>query len=79
MEKSEVESKKEPHPWANFLDARLKAMLWMRNEMKYFYSQISSSLSMDEEQVRSIFSTYDYGEYLAQKVEMDLKNETKTL
>lgn len=72
------ESNKEPHPWANFLDARLKAMVWMRNELDRSSDEIADSLSMDEGQVDGILSSYHYGQYLVQKAKRNSSNETKT-
>ncbi len=47
--------KKEIHPWEEFLKARYKAMLWMRDEQCYSAGRIAYMLSMDEHQVISIF------------------------
>lgn len=41
------------HPWQSFLDARKRAILWMRGE-GYSDAQIALFLSCDEVQVRSI-------------------------
>lgn len=39
------------HPWAYFLNARWKAILWMREVMEKNDKQIAQDLSMDEVQV----------------------------
>lgn len=46
----------EQHPWQSFLDARKRAILWMR-EQGYSDAQIALSLSCDEVQVRSTATT----------------------
>lgn len=40
-----------PHPWADFLNARYNAILWMKEEMGYNDKKIAEMLSMDERQV----------------------------
>lgn len=47
----ELEDSNNPHPWAIFLNARWKAILWMRERMGYDDKQIAKNLSMDEMQV----------------------------
>ena len=42
---------KEPHPWGEFLNVRLKVIIWMTNEMKYDDAKIAENLSMTEWQV----------------------------
>ena len=42
---------KTSHPWGDFLDARVRVILWMKNEMGYNDKHISEALSMDEKQV----------------------------
>lgn len=42
------------HPWAVFLDARYKVILWMRDEKGYSDYKIAESLSMTENQVYAI-------------------------
>ncbi len=44
------------HPWDEFLKARYKAILWMRDNRKYTNKEISEALSMDERQVYSIIN-----------------------
>lgn len=44
-------NKKEPHPWAVFLNARYNVILWMRDIKGYDDKEISENLSMDEIQV----------------------------
>lgn len=39
------------HPWGEFLNARYKAILWMRKEMNRDDKEIAIALSMDEIQV----------------------------
>lgn len=43
------------HPWYGFLVARENAMRWLREEKKLSDIEIAETLSMDEEQVKSIF------------------------
>lgn len=40
-----------PHPWGEFLSARVKVIVWLSEEMGKTDLQITESLSMDEEQV----------------------------
>lgn len=47
----EIKTNKSPHPWGVFLNARWKAILWMREEMGYDDQKIAIKLSMDEKQV----------------------------
>ncbi len=49
-----MDEEKEPHPWGEFLKARVKCILWMKNEMKRDDQTIACDLSMDTEQVRLI-------------------------
>ncbi len=44
-------TKKESHPWSDFLDARYRAILWMKNTDNRSDAQIAIHLSMDERQV----------------------------
>ena len=46
-----MSEEEQPHPWGHFLNARYKAILWMREERKYSDKKIAESLSMDEMQV----------------------------
>jgi hypothetical protein len=41
----------EKHPWQDFLDARCRAIFWMKNEMNRDDKKIAADLSMDEHQV----------------------------
>lgn len=46
---------KEKHPWQEFLDSRIKAILWMKS--KYYTDEmIVEYLSMDLEQLKSIIN-----------------------
>jgi len=47
------------HPWGNFLNARLDAMLYMRDERGYSEAEITQALTVDERQIRSILSFND--------------------
>lgn len=49
-----MDEETEPHPWGEFLKARVKCILWMKNEMKRDDLTIAASLSMDEIQVMLI-------------------------
>jgi hypothetical protein len=42
------------HPWAEFLNARFFAILWMKEKFGYDDKRIASDLSMDEMQVHLI-------------------------
>ena len=42
------------HPWQLFLNARAKAIIWLKNEMNQSDVQIACQLSMDEKQVMLI-------------------------
>lgn len=48
-----------PHPWGEFLDARLKAIYWMKEERGYSDKEICKYLSLDEEQLNSIIKACD--------------------
>ena len=43
------------HPWGNFLDARIKCMLWLKNEKNRSNASIAYQLSMHEDGVNKIF------------------------
>lgn len=47
------------HPWAAFLDARLRALRWLRDEMHETPEQIARTMSMDPTQVRLLLMTDD--------------------
>ncbi len=49
---------KTDHPWGMFLEARKKAITWMKEEMNYDDKEIALTLSMDEFQVYLI-RTYE--------------------
>lgn len=49
-----VDESKKPHPWGHFLNARWKAILWMKNEMGYDDEIIAKKLCMDKMQVHLI-------------------------
>lgn len=52
MNKLEGECEKcELHPWGAFLNARWRAILWLRDEFDYDDKTIAKKLSMDEMQV----------------------------
>jgi hypothetical protein len=51
--------KKTSHPWDDFLDARVKAILWMKNEQGADDRKIALILSMDEQQVYLIRTHID--------------------
>lgn len=38
------------HPWQEYLNARMKVILWMSNEMKRPHEDIAKALSMDTQQ-----------------------------
>ncbi len=42
---------KESHPWGDFLIARYRAILWMKDTMGYDDKRIAQELSMDQAQV----------------------------
>ncbi len=44
------------HPWAQFLKIRVKVIKWLREDMRRSHKEIAESLSMDEEQVKAIWS-----------------------
>jgi len=48
------ETKLNPHPWEDFLNARARCILWLSKEMEYEDKYICFQLSMDETQVRLI-------------------------
>ena len=45
------QNSKIPHPWANFLNARYSAILWMKEKFDYSDETIAKKLSMDATQV----------------------------
>ena len=47
------------HPWGNFLDARVQAILWMKNEQGCDDRKIALTLSMDEQQVYLIRTHFE--------------------
>ncbi len=49
-----MDEEKEPTPWGDFLDARLKCIFWLAKEKNRSDLQIALDLSLDEEQVYSI-------------------------
>lgn len=51
--------KSKPHPWKVFLECRMKAMVWMRDEQGYDEKEIAETLSMTETQVSQILSYCD--------------------
>lgn len=55
MNQEEVKTK---HPWGVFLEARKKAITWMKEEMNRNDKEIAIALSMDELQVYLI-RTYE--------------------
>lgn len=46
-----------PHPWGDFLAARMRAVVWMRDEMHYSPEATADALSMDPGQVRLILAS----------------------
>jgi len=48
----------EPHPWSEFLKARVKAIMWMSEHMNRSDYEISYMLSTDEEQITIIRNYY---------------------
>lgn len=48
-----------PHPWRDFLEARMRALVWMRDVMGYVPEESARQLSMDPGQVRLILATAD--------------------
>lgn len=52
--KPEFSISPEPHPWGEFLEARLKAISWMKDERGYSDKEIKEFLSLDEHQLRLI-------------------------
>jgi len=52
------------HPWADFLDARKKTIVWMKDECGRTDQEIAIILSMDARQVASIIKAMiSFGEY----------------
>lgn len=49
----------EPHPWGVFINARWRAMLWMREELGYSDAVIADAMCMDEMQVYLILASTD--------------------
>jgi hypothetical protein len=49
----------EPHPWAAFLQARMRCLAWLRDEMKESPEQSVVTMKMDPAQVRMLLQTYD--------------------
>ncbi len=47
----------EKHPWSEFLEARYRAILWMKDELKYTHEEIASFLSIDKYQIHSIINS----------------------
>lgn len=47
------------HPWGNFLQARAKALQWVRDEFKYSNAELAKKFSMDEMQVYLILAHQD--------------------
>jgi len=46
------------HPWGNFLNARVKAIKWMKDEFSDSDKEIAEKLSMDETQVFLISKSF---------------------
>jgi Uri superfamily endonuclease len=55
----EIINEQASHPWHDFLNARARAIHWMKIERKYSDEQIAEALSMDERQVRQIREFYE--------------------
>jgi hypothetical protein len=50
------------HPWGNFLNARVKAIKWLKDEFKHNDKEIAETLSMDEMQVFLISESFGLNE-----------------
>lgn len=49
-----MDEENKPHPWGEFLKARMNAILWMKEKMNQDDKTIAKDLSMDEIQVYAI-------------------------
>lgn len=50
------------HPWGNFLNARVRAIKWMKDELQNSNKEIAIKLSMDEMQVYLISENFGLNE-----------------
>lgn len=48
-----------PRPWGAFLEARMRALVWMRDEMGYDCIESAKQMSMDPGQVTLILAAAD--------------------
>ena len=49
------------HPWHNFLQARIRALVWLRDEVRATPDQIARTMSMDSDQVQQILHRHRHG------------------
>jgi|HubBroStandDraft_2_1064218.scaffolds.fasta_scaffold359140_2 hypothetical protein len=47
------------HPWEAFLQARMRCLAWLRDEMKETPEQTVVTMRMDPAQVQMLLKTYD--------------------
>lgn len=63
------------HPWAVFLIARERALVWMRDEMKRGPEEIAEAMSMDPMQVTLILSLADEAPAEVERLRAELAEE----